>query len=251
MHYKVEDVLFAPIAANGAVEQIVRRLGEAIGAGVLSPGDRLPAEHELARRLHVAPMSIRQALAVLRQEGYLETRRGRRGGSFVTEAAVEKLRGAGQPWDLERLNELTDWRRAVSGEAAALAARRATADEIRSLRAHESAAQDATANPTHYRTCDARFHVHIAEVSRSHRLVAAEMQLQEELSALIAPVPGVELVRVTSGRGHAPIVKHIQQGNEDAARRSVLEHVEATRDWLIGLHLGGVDATQQTDRPRG
>lgn len=244
MDFKVEDVLFAPIAANGAVEQIVRRLGEAIGAGVLSPGDRLPAENELARRLRVAPMSVRQALAVLRQEGYIETRRGRGGGSFVRDTAVEQLRSAAQPWDIDRLNELTDWRRAVSGEAASLAAQRYTTDDIKTLRAHDRAAQDATANPTRYRTCDARFHVLIAEISRSRRLVAAEMQLQEELSALIAPVPGTELVRVTSGRGHTPIIRHIQQRNETAARDSVLAHIEATRDWLIGLHLGGVDSTK-------
>lgn len=243
MNFKAEDVLFAPIAANGAVEQIVRRLGEAIGAGVLSPGDRLPAEQELARRLRVAPMSVRQALAVLRQEGYLETRRGRGGGSFVTETAVKQLRTAAQPWDLVRLNELTDWRRAVSGEAAALAARRATAEDIQALQAHDRAAQDATANPTRYRTRDARFHVLIAEASQSGRLVVAEMQLQEELTELIAPVPGAELVRVASGREHGPIVKHIRQGNESAARNSVLAHIEATRDWLIGLHLGGIDAS--------
>lgn len=243
MDFKVEDVLFAPVASKGAVEQIVRRLGEAIGAGVLSPGDRLPAETELARRLQVAPMSVRQALAVLRQEGYLETRRGRGGGSFVRDTAVEQLRSAAEPWDLDRLNELTDWRRAVSGEAASLAALRATAADVEALWDHDRATQTATAHPTRHRTCDARFHVMIAEVSRSRRLVAAEMQLQEELSMLIAPVPGTELVRVTSGRGHAPIVRNIQRGREAAARETVLVHVEATRDWLIGLHLGGVDAS--------
>jgi GntR family transcriptional repressor for pyruvate dehydrogenase complex len=244
MDFKVEDVLFGPVSRNGAVEQIVRRIGEAIGAGVLSPGDRLPAEAELARKLNVAPMSVRQALAVLRQEGYLETRRGRDGGSFVKDTAIEKLRNVSKPWDLDGLNELTDWRRAVSGEAASLAAQRATAADIEALRAQERIAHDNTANPTKYRTCDARFHVLIAEVSRSRRLVAAEIKLQEELSALIAPVPGAELVRVTSGRGHSPIVVNIQNGETSAARESVIAHVEATRDWLIGLHLGGIDSSR-------
>ena len=44
-----------PLQAEGAVEQIVRRLGEAIGAGVLAPGERLPSEVELAAQLGVAP----------------------------------------------------------------------------------------------------------------------------------------------------------------------------------------------------
>ena len=59
------------------------RIGEAIGSGVLEPGERLPSEGELAARLAVAPMTLRQALAILRDAGFVETRRGRGGGSFV------------------------------------------------------------------------------------------------------------------------------------------------------------------------
>ena len=77
------DVALAPLQAEGAVEQIVRRLGEAIGAGVLAPGERLPSELELAAQLGVAPMTLRQALQILRDAGFVETRRGRTGGSFV------------------------------------------------------------------------------------------------------------------------------------------------------------------------
>ena len=63
------DVALAPLQAEGAVEQIVRRLGEAIGAGVLAPGERLPSELELAAQLGVAPMTLRQALQILRYGG--------------------------------------------------------------------------------------------------------------------------------------------------------------------------------------
>ncbi len=75
--------MLGPIGAEGAVERIVRRIGEAIGAGLLAPGERLPAESDLAAQLDVAPMTLRQALAILREAGFIETRRGRSGGSFV------------------------------------------------------------------------------------------------------------------------------------------------------------------------
>ena len=71
------DTVFAPLQVEGAVERIVRRLGEAIGSGLLQPGERLPSELELAASLDVAPMTLRQALAILRDAGYVETRRGR------------------------------------------------------------------------------------------------------------------------------------------------------------------------------
>ncbi len=55
-------LVLGPIGAEGAVERIVRRIGEAIGAGLLAPGERLPAESDLAAQLDVAPMTLRQAL---------------------------------------------------------------------------------------------------------------------------------------------------------------------------------------------
>src|SRR3954462_9873912 len=76
------EPLLAPTAPAGAVEQVVRRIGEAIGAGVLAPGERLPGQVELAETLGVARMTLRQARAVLEDAGLLGGRRGRTGGPF-------------------------------------------------------------------------------------------------------------------------------------------------------------------------
>ena len=101
------DVALAPLQAEGAVEQIVRRLGEAIGAGVLAPGERLPSELELAAQLGVAPMTLRQALQILRAAGFVETRRGRTGGSFVRDDPPAALVLNGEPPTRSALRELT------------------------------------------------------------------------------------------------------------------------------------------------
>ena len=139
MPVSARQSVFAPLQVEGAVEAIVRRLGEAIGSGVLEPGERLPSEGDLASHLAVAPMTLRQALAILRDAGFVETRRGRGGGSFVVEDARRALEPAATPPRVADLRDLTDWRRAVSGEAAALAACRATPDQ-RALLARAAAA---------------------------------------------------------------------------------------------------------------
>ena len=69
--------------------QIERWLLESIDQGELAPGDRLPGERELAGRLGVSRMTLRQALATLERDGLLVRVPGRAGGAFVSEPRVE------------------------------------------------------------------------------------------------------------------------------------------------------------------
>src|SRR5947199_9342616 len=77
------EVVFSPVADGAVVEQTVRRLGEAIGLGLIEVGERLPPEAELATMLAIAPMTLRDTLRILREPGYLETHHGRGSGTFV------------------------------------------------------------------------------------------------------------------------------------------------------------------------
>jgi GntR family transcriptional regulator len=73
-----------------AYAQIEERLTEAISAGDLRPGDRLPPERELSERLGVSRMTLRQALESLERRGQLRRAVGRRGGTFVAEPKIER-----------------------------------------------------------------------------------------------------------------------------------------------------------------
>jgi len=235
------DAVFAPLRVEGAVERIVRRLGEAIGSGLLRPGDRLPPEQELALLLAVAPMTLRHALAILRDAGYLETRRGRGAGSFVAVDALERLAAAGRAPTVEGLRDLVDWRRAIGGEAAALAAERADAAAHASVVTAAAAAERAALGPfPSYRIADSRFHLAIAEAAGSGRLVAAETAIQAELAEIVVGLPGSGSVDAitASTAGHAPIVAAIVGRDPAAARTALIAHVEATYDWIVGLRLG-------------
>src|SRR6478735_3578296 len=80
---------------EGRMPQATGR-ADAIVAGVLRDGERLPSESELAKRLGVAVVTAREALVALRDKGLVLTRRGRDGGSFVThdrDAAARMLDG--------------------------------------------------------------------------------------------------------------------------------------------------------------
>jgi GntR family transcriptional regulator len=72
--------------------QIEDWLAGLITAGRLAPGDRMPAEHELAAWLGVSRMTLRHALASLARRGLVTRSVGRRGGTFVAEPKLEQDR---------------------------------------------------------------------------------------------------------------------------------------------------------------
>src|SRR5919106_398351 len=86
------------VLGGGALrsEAVVRRVGSAIALGLLGDGEQLPAETELATMLNVSTVTLREALADLRELGLVETRRGRGGGSFVRarDDALAELAGS-------------------------------------------------------------------------------------------------------------------------------------------------------------
>jgi GntR family transcriptional repressor for pyruvate dehydrogenase complex len=75
------DGLFTRVGHGKMAGEVVQQVETLVLEGVLRPGDRLPAERDLARMLDVSRPTLRQALAELEQEGLLEARQG--GGTFI------------------------------------------------------------------------------------------------------------------------------------------------------------------------
>jgi GntR family transcriptional regulator, transcriptional repressor for pyruvate dehydrogenase complex len=236
-------LVFSPTGGEGRVEQVVRRLGEAIGLGLLQVGDRLPSEPDLAERFGVAPMTLRQALAILREAGYLETRRGRGGGTFVRRAVppTPRRRARQQLRSLtaDELRDLTDYRAALAGAAAALAAARATQSELAALR---ELVDRMAGGPRYqeFRQADAHFHLALASAAKSARLTAAEASIQVEVGELMTLIPHPPEALQVSNAQHGAILAAIGRRDPDAARTLMERHVRGTGDFLVGLRLGNV-----------
>lgn len=79
--------VWRPVRGGNAFEITVARLAQAIKLGLVVEGERLPAERDLAERLQVSRVTLREAIRALREAGYLESRRGRTGGTFVLPGA--------------------------------------------------------------------------------------------------------------------------------------------------------------------
>src|SRR3954463_7576630 len=86
---------FAPVRPLARYEHVAERLAAEIRSGAFAPGERLPSERELSRRLEVGRASVREAIAALQVQGVIQTRPG--SGSFVAPDAAGRLPAPSAP----------------------------------------------------------------------------------------------------------------------------------------------------------
>ena len=79
----IEDSIFRPLPNRRAFQEIADQISNLIYADKLKPGDKLPAERELAVQLGAGRLSVREAFRVLEQAGLIIVKQGVDGGAFV------------------------------------------------------------------------------------------------------------------------------------------------------------------------
>jgi len=233
-----EDVVFRAIRTGNVFEEAVERVLHAIKLGVVTAGERLPVERDLAARLGVSRVTVREALRVLEQAGYVESRRGRTGGTFVTERPVgerdehEVLRQL-----RERGAELEDaltLRAVLDVGAAEIAAQRELGeDERRHLL--DCLADSEQAELGQYRQMDSRLHLAIAEVTGAPSLAAAVADVRMRINDLLDEIPLLTPNLEHSSQQHRAIVDAILAGEVATARRLMQEHLDGTAALLRGF----------------
>ncbi len=230
-----------PIARVQLYEQISDRIMEHIAGGAWQPGQRLPAERDLAAEFGVSRPSLREALGALQMLGLIETQHG--SGSRVAPDAVAKL---GRHASVGVLGlgvspvAVLDARGVIEPTIAALAARHYAPDrEIEVLLAKMSAARDWSkpAHRTVWSEADRMFHRRIAIHADNAILLATA-----DTIAAVMNQPLWRLLRdnmlAVPGRIEASIEEHgrifaaIRDGRADDASRFAAEHVRVVRDYM-------------------
>lgn len=229
-----------PVRAGNAFEETVERLLTVIKLGVVGPGQRFPSERDLAVQLGISRITLREAIRELQQAGFIESRRGRSGGTFVTYRRPEPSLGELRRIALEDGDKLTDaltFRMAVeTGSAQLLAqvsgdAERANVRDVLGARL----ADVNRASPSDYRRLDTLFHLSIAELTGSTLLATACADARMRLNDLLNAIPVLRRnIDHTAGQ-HAAIVDAILAGDAELARRAVAEHLDGTGALLRGF----------------
>ena len=248
------QTVHTPTSHELAVDQIRR----AIGTGRFLPGDRLPAERELAGQLGVSRTTVRAALRVLQDEGLIETRRGRSGGPVVvrTDVPPAEARRAVRA-RLEQIEEVFDFRIAVEAACARLAAARRSQGDVDALReclyrmdAYVEVAgyvESEVAPPSRFLAMDAEFHGRVAGAARNAMLAAA---VEDARAAMFMPIGSLfRTLHPTANAHHDAIFEAIVAGDGARAEAAMVAHIEGTRETV--REVAGATGRARRPAPRG
>jgi GntR family transcriptional repressor for pyruvate dehydrogenase complex len=139
--------------------------------------------------------------------------------------------------DGQGVRDLLAYRRCLELGAAELAAERATEAQIAELAAAIERCE-ANASPESYdqfRAADGRFHLGLAHIAGSPRLVAGITEVRADMANLLDSVPRQPEALVGSTTHHRRVLAAIAEHDGEGARLAMREHLDATERLLFGL----------------
>lgn len=224
--------VYRPVRTGNALEDTTARIVQTVRLGLVAPGESLPAERELAALYGVSRDTVREALRELSDAGWLETRRGRYGGTFV----VDPVPRPSEPAVVSpaELSDVIALRGVLEpGAAWAAAGRSLSAEERDVLWARHEAA--ALAEGEDYRRLDTLLHLTIAEFAGIPSLVPLVADNRARVNAWLDTFPLLPRNIEHSTSQHAAIVSAILAGRPDAAHAATRDHLAGSEALLRGF----------------
>jgi DNA-binding FadR family transcriptional regulator len=166
--------LFQTVKPSCLYQKVVDQIEEAILSDRLKAGDRLPSERALTGEFQTSRRTLREAMRVLEQKGLIEIKTGSKGGAYVADHSSDRMRESLSllirkkkiPYD-----SLVEFRIELEGAIAALAAQRATAEDLRALRGllgeAGQASQDGLASSQRFNDLETALHLSLGKVCRN------------------------------------------------------------------------------------
>lgn len=229
-----------PIGDRRASEAIYEQLRELITSGTLRPGDRLPSERAMMEQLHRSRPTIREALRMLEQGGYVASTHGA-SGAVVQELTID---GVEQPLTaMLRLNqisleELGEYRAVNDGTIAGWAALRRSEADLADMEACLLAAEQALGDSRRFAELDVGFHSLLARAAGNRvAVIVTEVLGNVEKRTLLDKMSTQgDSERLALERrilaSHTEILEAIRRQDVDAAKQAMRAHTRAARQDL-------------------
>lgn len=224
-----------PVRAGNGFEEALEQVLQVVRLGLVPSGERLPAERDLADRLGISRVTLREVLKVLQEQGLVEARRGRYGGTFVLPRShtpgEDELRRRLKGIDVEdtlRFREVLE-----VGAAGLCASHGLNGEEADRLR--DALARTHDAPLTEYRRLDTLLHLTLAELSGSPSLTAQYAAVRATLNDLLDCIPLLVRNLEHSQQQHTALVEAVLDEDAEASREIMREHCSGTAALLRGF----------------
>jgi DNA-binding FadR family transcriptional regulator len=216
---------------------IADKLAQNIAKGELNPGDRLPAERDLAQQYDVSRQTVREALIALEVSGLVEIKPG--SGVYVLKSAA--LKSSILADDAPGPLEIMEARLLVESDAAALAAERISNEELLKLKAYlnQMTALVAAQKTSEAEAFDGKFHQLIASATRNSALQSmVEWLWTLRESSEISRAFTEKVRRQMAGpniQAHEKIYQCLSRRDAAGAREAMQEHIAQVTEAYILL----------------
>lgn len=235
--------------AQPAYQRLAAELREQIRSGTLAPGDRLPSETQLAIQADVSRSTVREALRMLQEAGFVERASPRIMvvARQQAEPAHHHLTRALRRHDLtfDRLHEALVL---LDPALSRLAAERADDDDLRELEDILAAQERVLTDYPAWNALDQEFHATIAEIADNAALLLARAPVSRILQPTLESFVTTEIATGVGLRWHHRILDQIKEHDGEAAELMTRRHVD---DFRAAWVAAGFDLDQTIDPGEG
>ena len=225
---------FRAVRKTRVSQDIIEQVRDLVTSGRLKPGDRLPSERELSQALSVSRSSVREAVRAMESLGLIEARAGE--GTFVASPSGSRgsdplIASLHQSWSTQ--HKLFEVRRVIEPDLAALAARRATAEQIERLRAILNDQEAEIARGGTGVKQDSLFHFLMAEATGNEALVRIVESLMDLLLKTREESLHHDERRAQSLKQHHAILAAIEARDPRTAERLMRDHIRDVEELVF------------------
>ena len=221
--------MLEPVPKIRLYEGIIKQIQGLIESGRLKPGEKLPTERELTEKLNVSRTSLREALRTLEMMGYLESKVGVNGGTFVKEITVENIISPFSKVLVRNksfIEELLEVRLVLEIEVARLASIRRNDEDLQTMQKEiENMEEEIKSGGTGVHG-DNGFHKALAQATHNEVLLNFVKMfgdlLESERAAHLAEIDG-EPQRAL--KQHKSLRKAIEEKDEEKAQTTMRKHL--------------------------
>jgi len=173
---------------SSLVEGVIEQIEESIVDRTFKPGEKLPSPKDLQESLGISRGTLREALRVLEQKSLIEIKPGVGGGAVVKAVTTEQMsQGLALLIRYQRvsLNHIAEFRDSVEGSVAALAAERATKEDIQHLKELLKEAQkhleEGASHWDAFIRVDEQLHLALARITGNPLYISIERTVHENI----------------------------------------------------------------------